>query len=127
MVTTDEATNEAQPEATIEAKPEATIEATSEVKKGNDYELVIIVHPEVADDALDPLINGITQYVTGKAGTVIEVERWGRKKLAYPIKHVLEGTYVLFKFQLDPSANKELETNLKITEKIIRFLLIKND
>lgn len=120
-------TNEAQPEATIEAKPEATIEATSEAKKGNDYELVIIVHPEVADDALDPLINGITQYVTGKAGTVIEVERWGRKKLAYPIKHVLEGTYVLFKFQLDPSANKELETNLKITEKIIRFLLIKND
>ena len=127
MVTTDEATNEAQPEATIEAKPEATIEATSEVKKGNDYELVIIVHPEVADDALDPLINGITQYITGKAVTVIEVARLGRKKLAYPIKHVMEGTYVLFKFQLEPSANKELENNLKISEKIIRHLLIKND
>ena len=104
-----------------------TNEATIELKKGNDYELVIIVHPEVADDALDPLINGITQYITGKAGTVVEVARWGRKKLAYPIKHVLEGSYVLFKFQIDPSANKELETNLKISEKIIRYLLIKND
>jgi small subunit ribosomal protein S6 len=104
-----------------------TNEATIEVKKGNDYELVIIVHPEVDDDALDPLINGITQYITGKAGTVVEVARWGRKKLAYPIKHVLEGNYVLFKFQIDPSANKELETNLKISEKIIRYLLIKND
>ncbi len=123
MVTTNEPTNEAAKEATTEA----TIVATSEEKKGNDYELVIIVHPEVADDALDPLINGITQYVTGKAGTVIEVARWGRKKLAYPIKHVMEGTYVLFKFQLDPSANKELENNLKISEKIIRYLLIKND
>ena len=104
-----------------------TNEAKIEVKKGNDYELVIIVHPEVADDALEPLINGITQYITGKEGTVIELARWGRKKLAYPIKHVMEGTYVLFKFQLDPSANKELENNLKISEKIIRYLLIKND
>jgi small subunit ribosomal protein S6 len=93
----------------------------------NDYELVFIVHPEVADDALDPLINNVTQYITGKNGTVIEVARWGRKKLAYPIKHVLEGNYVLVKFKLDPAANKELETNLKISEKIIRYLLIKMD
>jgi small subunit ribosomal protein S6 len=93
----------------------------------NDYELVFIVHPEVADDALDPLINNVTQYITGKNGTVIEVARWGRKKLAYPIKHVLEGNYILIKFKLDPAANKELETNLKISEKIIRYLLIKID
>jgi small subunit ribosomal protein S6 len=94
---------------------------------GNDYELVFIVHPEVADDALDPIINNFTQYITNKAGTVVEVARWGRKKLAYPIKHVLEGNYVLLKFKLDPAANKELETNLKISEKIIRYLLIKID
>jgi small subunit ribosomal protein S6 len=94
---------------------------------GNDYELVFIVHPEVADDALDPLINNITQYITGKNGTVVEVARWGRKKLAYPIKHLMEGNYVLVKFKIDPSGNKELETNLKISEKIIRYLLIKVD
>jgi small subunit ribosomal protein S6 len=93
----------------------------------NDYELVYIVHPEVADDALDPVINNITQFITGKGGTVSEVVRWGRKKLAYPIKHVLEGNYILIKFKLDPSANKELENNLKISEKIMRYLLIKVD
>jgi small subunit ribosomal protein S6 len=96
-------------------------------QKGNDYELVFIVHPEVADDALDPIINNFTQYITNKAGAVVEIARWGRKKLAYPIKHVMEGNYVLIKFKLDPSANKELETNLKISEKIIRYLLIKVD
>lgn len=94
---------------------------------GNNYELVFIVHPEVADDALDPLINGVTQYITGKSGEVIEVARWGRKRLAYPIKHLMEGNYVLVKFKLDPAANKELETNLKISEKILRYLLIKID
>ncbi len=92
-----------------------------------DYELVFIVNPEVADDALDPVINNITQFITGKGGTVADTSRWGRKKLAYPIKHVMEGNYILMKFKLDPSANKELENNLKIAEKIIRYLLIKID
>ncbi len=92
-----------------------------------DYELVFIVNPEVADDALDPVINNITQFITGKGGTVADTSRWGRKKLAYPIKHVMEGNYILIKFKLDPSANKELENNLKIAEKIIRYLLIKID
>jgi small subunit ribosomal protein S6 len=93
----------------------------------NDYELVFIVHPEVADDGLDPLINNVSQFITGKGGVISETVRWGRKKLAYPIKHVLEGNYILLKFKLDPSANKELENNLKISEKIIRYLLIKVD
>jgi small subunit ribosomal protein S6 len=102
-------------------------ETNTAEQTGNDYELVFIVHPEVADDALDPLINNITQYITGKNGTVVEVARWGRKKLAYPIKHLMEGNYVLVKFKLDPLFNKELETNLKISEKILRYLLIKID
>jgi small subunit ribosomal protein S6 len=92
---------------------------------GLNYELVFIIHPEVADDALDTVINNISQYITGKGGVIAEIARWGRKKLSYPIKHLMEGNYVLIKFNLDPSANKELETNLKISEKIIRYLLIK--
>jgi small subunit ribosomal protein S6 len=102
-------------------------ETKTTIQTGNDYELTFIVHPEVADDALDPIINNFTQYITNKAGTVVEVARWGRKKLAYPIKHVMEGSYVSIKFKLDPAANKELETNLKISEKLIRYLLIKVD
>lgn len=93
----------------------------------NDYELVIIIHPEVADDAVEPITNTLTQVITGKGGTITELNRWGRKRLAYPIKHLMEGNYVLIKFKLDPSANRELETTLKISEKIIRYLLIKVD
>jgi small subunit ribosomal protein S6 len=102
-------------------------ETAVEERLVNDYELVFIVHPEVADDGLDPLINNVTQFITGKGGVIAETARWGRKKLAYPIKHVLEGNYILLKFKLDPSANRELENNLKISEKIIRYLLIKVD
>jgi small subunit ribosomal protein S6 len=104
-------------------KDEAKLTETSQ----NDYELVFIVSPDVTDEALEPVVNNITQFITNKSGTVVEVARWGRKKLAYPIRHLLEGNYVLVKFKLDPSANKELETNLKISEKIMRYLLIKVD
>jgi small subunit ribosomal protein S6 len=93
----------------------------------NDYELVVVIHPEVADDAVEPITNTLTQVITGKGGTITELNRWGRKRLAYPIKHLMEGNYVLIKFKLDPSANRELETTLKISEKIIRYLLIKVD
>jgi small subunit ribosomal protein S6 len=92
-----------------------------------DYELTFIINPEVADDAIDPIVNNITQVITGKNGTVTEVARWGRKKLAYPIKHVMEGNYVNITFKMAPAANKELENILKISEKIIRYLLIKVD
>ena len=93
----------------------------------NDYELIFIISPEVADDDIEPLINNVNQYITGKGGIVDETARWGRKKLAYPIKHLLEGNYVLMKFKIDPSANKELETNLRISEKILRHQLIRID
>ncbi len=93
----------------------------------NDYELVFIVSPDVTDEALEPMVNNITQLITSRGGAIVEVARWGRKKLAYPIKHLLEGNYVLVKFKLDPSANKELENSLKISEKILRHLIIKMD
>lgn len=131
MVTNEE-TKTAEPTITAEpTEPEEPAMVSEPVKTaeltGENYELVFIVHPEVADDALEPMINNISQYITGKGGTVIEIARWGRKRLAYPIKHLMEGNYVLIKFNVGPSANKELENNLNISEKIIRYLLIKID
>ena len=90
-----------------------------------DYELVFIISPEVADENLEATIETVSQFITGKEGTVSDVERWGKKRLAYPIKHSGEGTYVLVRFTMEPQHNKELETNLKLSEDILRHLLIK--
>lgn len=102
-------------------------ETTAPEQMQNDYELIYIISPEVVDDEIEPLIENISQFITGKGGVVDETARWGRKKLAYPIKHFLEGNYVLVKFKIDPSANRELENNLRISEKILRHQLIKLD
>ena len=90
-----------------------------------DYEMVFILSPEVADEALEGKIEGINQFITGRSGVIESVEQWGKKKLAYPIKQQLEGNYVLAKFKLSPARCKELEANLKISEEVLRHLLIK--
>ena len=97
-----------------------------EDKRLQDYELVFIVSPEVADESLDSKIDGISQFITGNNGVISEVERWGKKKLAYPLRHFLEGNYILTRFKLSPARCKELEANLKISEEILRHLLLKS-
>jgi small subunit ribosomal protein S6 len=94
-------------------------------KKLQDYELIYILNPEMAEDALENRINNISQFITAREGVISDVQKWGKKKLAYPIKHFLEGYYVLAKFQTKPAKAKELEANLRISEEVIRHLLIK--
>jgi len=98
---------------------------TTESKKLQDYELVYILNPDITDEVLEARVNGISQFITGHEGVVDSVDKWGKRRLAYPLKHFLEGNYVLAKFKLSPARCKELETNLKISEEVIRHLLVK--
>jgi len=100
-------------------------ELKAEDKQLRDYELVLIVSPEVVEEKFDAIIDNVSQFVTEKGGTISDVEQWGKKRLAYPIEHFMEGSYVLTRFRLEPSLSKELETNLQISEEVLRHLLIK--
>jgi small subunit ribosomal protein S6 len=93
--------------------------------KSQDYELVYILKPELEEEGVESRIESISQYITSNNGVVTEVEKWGRKKLAYPISHFLEGYYVLARFKISPTRCQELEANLKISEDILRHLLVK--
>jgi len=97
----------------------------TEDKQSRDYELVFIVSPELEDEALEATIGSVNQFITGKEGIISDEERWGKRRLAYPVKHFLEGSYVLTRFKMKPVWSKELEANLQISEEILRHLLIK--
>ncbi len=96
-------------------------------KKLRDYELIFIVSPELTDEALEAAVNNVTQFITGKGGTVPTIDRWGKRRLAYPIKRFLEGVYVLAQFKMDPAWSRELEGNLEISESMLRHLLVRLD
>lgn len=93
--------------------------------KVQDYELVYIIKPDLEEEAVESKIESISQYITGNNGVVSDVEKWGRKKLAYSINHSLEGHYVLTRFKISPTRCQELEASLKISEDILRHLLLK--
>jgi small subunit ribosomal protein S6 len=90
-----------------------------------NYELVYIIDPVVTDEALSNVLGKVNEYVTKTGGTVNEVVQWGRKKMAYPIKKCKEGNYKLARIDLKPSAIRELEASLKLSNEVIRHLLIR--
>jgi small subunit ribosomal protein S6 len=90
-----------------------------------DYELVLIVNPEMSDEALDATIEKVSRLITGRGGVLTDTQKWGKRKLAYPIKRLLEGNYVLLKCKMKPASSRELEATLRISEEVVRHLLVK--
>ena len=89
-----------------------------------NYELAFIIGPNTDDEGATDVINRVSQFVKTGDGEVASVDVWGRRKLAYPINNYREGTYVLLQAQIPPSSIVELERNLKLSEEVIRYLLI---
>jgi len=89
------------------------------------YELVTIVNPEADDEGMHSLMDRVNRFITEKDGIVEGTEQWGKKKLAYPIRRFLEGSYSLTRFKLEPRKVKELKINLGAEGDILRHLVVK--
>jgi len=90
-----------------------------------DYELVVIISPEVTDEEFPVTLEKMNQFITDRGGSITEVNQWGRRKLAYPIGNFMEGNYVLTQFKIEPKQTAELEASLRLTEEILRHLLVR--
>jgi small subunit ribosomal protein S6 len=95
--------------------------------KVHAYELVVILSPELNDDGVTAGIEKVQQAVTSRGGQIEDVNNWGRRRLAYPIKRHLEGTYVLTQMKMEPGQVRDLEDNLRISEEVIRHLVVRKD
>ena len=91
-----------------------------------DYELVVILSPEIGDDVVGASIERLVQQgVSSRGGEVVELNHWGRRRLAYPISRHMEGNYVVSQVKLDPGTVPDLEGSLRISEEVIRHMIIK--
>lgn len=91
----------------------------------HEYELMYILHPRLAADEVKDAIERVSAQIGERGGEVLSAENWGRRRLSYPINHHFEGTYVLSTLQLPPEATTALESALRISEDVIRHLLIR--
>jgi small subunit ribosomal protein S6 len=100
-------------------------EKTITKEKLNTYELVVILKPDLTEEKLETAVENVKKSITGKGGAIQDTQKWGKRRLAYEINHCKEGVYILYNFQAKASQNRDLETYLKISDDVLRHLLIK--
>jgi small subunit ribosomal protein S6 len=87
--------------------------------------MVVILNPEIGDDSIEASLERLNLGVTSRGGEITETNHWGRRRLAYPIKRFMEGNYVVTQIKLDPALVPELESSLRISEEVIRHMIVK--
>ena len=91
----------------------------------NDYEIALIIRPEVEEEGQAALIERLSEILTSAGGVVKDVETWGRRRLAYPIRKTQEGFYYFIQGQFSTSVLPELERTIKLNEDILRHMVIR--
>lgn len=92
-----------------------------------DYEVTYILRPSLEESEVEQRANAIAEIVKGQGGEVGNVERLGKKRLAYEIEDVREGNYVVMQFRSGAAASKELDRQLKLHEDVLRALIVRLD
>lgn len=92
----------------------------------NKYELMFILDPILEDDKKTAAIETVKEIIAAD-GEVSDVNIWGIKKLAYPIRKKNEGYYVVMQFTASPDLPKELDRRLKISDSFMRHLVINKE
>jgi small subunit ribosomal protein S6 len=88
------------------------------------YEVVIIVKPN-DEEVTNATIAKFENIIKNTGGTIDKVDRWGKKRLAYEVKDFMEGYYTLINFTAEPATVFELERVLKITDEILKHMVIR--
>ncbi|MEP6753203.1 MAG: 30S ribosomal protein S6 [Candidatus Dormiibacterota bacterium] len=90
-----------------------------------DYEVLYIVRADLEDDKVQDIVKRVNTLIEKAGGSVERTNVWGKRKLAYEVKHQKEGSYILQDFQIGPDGIPQLEAQLKITEEVLRHLIVR--
>lgn len=93
----------------------------------NKYELAVVVSAKIEDDARAEVIEKVKALIERFGGVVSDVDEWGKRRLAYEINDKTEGFYVLVNFKADAEFPKELDRQYRITDGILRTIIIRKD
>jgi small subunit ribosomal protein S6 len=91
------------------------------------YETTVIINPTLEEHQIENIVKSIEEMITKNGGTVKLVERWGRKRLSYPINKRNNGYYAYFEFETEGTIVADLERNFEYDDNILRYLTIRLD
>ena len=91
----------------------------------NKYELLLILSASNEEGDKDALVEKVTKLLEAKGATVTSVDKWGNKKLAYPINFKTDGYYVLMNLEAPANAPQEVQKQLNITQDVYRAMFVR--
>lgn len=87
------------------------------------YELMLLFRPDLEDDKLQAAVEKVTRAIVNAGGALTKVSPWGKRRLAYDIKHFREASYFLIHFDIAPAEVRGVESGILISEEILRHLV----
>ncbi len=87
------------------------------------YELMLLLRPDLEDEKLQSAVEKVTRAIVNGGGSLSKVSPWGKRRLAYDIQNFREASYFLIHFDIEPSAVREIERGMLISEEILRHLV----
>lgn len=91
------------------------------------FETLILLSPELSADAREALINSFVAVVEREGGKMVEIDHWGMRDLAYPVRKVMRGYYVRLVYEAPAPLVAELERNIRIADGVFKFITVKLD
>ncbi|HEV2992519.1 MAG TPA: 30S ribosomal protein S6 [Candidatus Angelobacter sp.] len=91
------------------------------------YEVMFIVRPDLQEEEVEKLITTLQTHATNAGATVQNVEKMGKRRLAYDVRKFQDGLYVLLTLLADGKAIHELERRLRVAEQVIKFITVRTD
>ena len=91
------------------------------------YEIGYVLNPESSDEDVKKVSDAVLEIIKKGKGDVENVDEWGRKPLAYPIQKHQEGIFTFINTEVDGSVISSIERRLKLSEKVMRFIVLRLD
>lgn len=89
------------------------------------YEQIYILRPSLNEEEINTIVENTNKIILDETGTIISTDKWGMKKLAYPIKKEMQGYYVFCDFATLPAAVAEVERKFRIDDSVLKYLTVK--
>jgi len=89
------------------------------------YETGVIIAPNLSDEEIEQQIRQMTELIASMKGHLLREERWGKRKLAYPIKKFTDGYYLFLDYEAEPEVPAELERRFRQSDQILRYMTVK--
>jgi small subunit ribosomal protein S6 len=89
------------------------------------YETIFVTDPNLTDEDVDGIIKLVDQITVAAGGKIIKTEKWGKRRLAYPVEHREEGIYVLMTIECPTQHVKEIDRRYRMNDRILRHLTVR--